>query len=90
MDVENVAYMHVEVEVEALARQTVAEVLGVVRGLDEECARLVAEIRAAVRSGGVLAKEAAAVDKYVEGVSDWLSGNLRWHRLTKRYKTRTN
>ena len=76
--------------VEALARQTVAEVLGVVRGLDEECARLVAEIRAAVRSGGVLAKEAAAVEMYVEGVSDWLSGNLRWHRLTKRYKTRTN
>ena len=74
--------------VEAVVRETVAQALALVRELDGECVRLVAEIRAAVRGGnGPLADEgaAAAVDKYVDGVSDWLSGNLRWHRISKRY-----
>ena len=74
--------------VEAVVRETVAQALALVRELDGECVRLVAEIRAAVRGGnGPLADEgaAAAVDKYVDGISDWLAGNLRWHRISKRY-----
>ena len=77
--------------VEPLVQKTVLQALGLVRELEEECVWLMAKIRSATRGGngefGVLADEeaAVAVEMYLDGVSDWLSGNLQWHRISKRY-----
>ena len=70
--------------VEALVQETVSQLLGLVREADEECVLLMETIRATVQ-GGQLGKEAAAMEKYVQGVSDWLSGCLQWHRISRRY-----
>ena len=76
--------------VDELVQETVSQALGLVREMDEECVRLMAKIRAAVRGEGGMLAEAEAVERYVDGVSDWLSGNLQWHRISKRYVHNNN
>ena len=85
-------------DVEPLVRETISQALALVRELDEECVRLMAKIQVAVRGGSevgegeVLAEEeaAAAVERYMDGVSDWMSGNVQWHHISKRYVQNNN
>jgi hypothetical protein len=67
------------------AATVVSDALGIVEDLDRQCLRLIDDINAS--SCPVLEQERAHVDRYVQGISDWLAGNLEWHKRSARYST---
>jgi hypothetical protein len=74
-----------KLELDHVAAAVVSDALGIVEGLDRQCVRLIHEINAS--SCDVLEQERTQVDRYVQGISDWLVGSLEWHKRSARYNT---
>ena len=69
--------------IENVARNVVLQALEAVKDLDQQCLQLMDSIRNS--SDPILIKERLEIEKYLQGISDWLAGCLKWHAFSARY-----